>query len=273
MAQRIITLTTDFGLKDFYVAEMKAVILSISPNATIVDISHEMEKFNVKMGAYVLACAAPYFPKNAIHVAVIDPSVGTKRRPILIQTKQGYYIGPDNGLLALAAKKQSIEHIYQISNKRLMLSKISSTFQGRDIFAPAAAHLANGISPTEFGPEICKIVMPSFTKIVKRKSLLIGEVLHVDDFGNIITNFGELEIEELDAKVNINFKLKNRLLKLKLCKAYGDVKPQKPLALIGSHNLLEISVNQGNAAKTFKVKEGDKVTIYHPKKQKYQKLT
>jgi S-adenosylmethionine hydrolase len=262
MPYSIITLTTDFGLKDPYMAEMKAVILEISPKATIIDITHEIEKFNIRMGAYVLASASPYFPAGTIHVAVIDPGVGTKRTPILIQTKKSYYIGPDNGVLALAAKNQSVEHIYEISNRKLVLPRISNTFHGRDVFAPAAAHLANGMLPANFGPETNNIVMPEFAKILKRKNLLVGEVLHVDDFGNVITNFGETELNQIRTKTAVNFKLKSVKLRLKLCKAYADVKPHETLAIMGSHNFLEISVNQGNAAETFKIRGGDKITLY-----------
>jgi hypothetical protein len=241
---------------------MKAVILTICPNATIVDISHEIEKFNIRMGAYILASATSYFPKGTIHVAVVDPSVGTKRRSLLIQTARSHYIGPDNGVLVLAANSQRIEHIYEISNRKLMLSKISSTFHGRDIFAPAAAHLAKGTEPAEFGPEIDKIVIPKFAKVIKRNDVLVGEVIHVDGFGNIITNFGEKEVELMKIKHVANVKLRKARLKLRFCKAYADVEPQKPLALIGSHNFLEISINQGNAAKAFKIRSGDKVTLF-----------
>jgi len=260
MPSPIITLTTDFGLKDPYVAEMKAVILSISPNATIIDITHQIEKFNIRTGAYALAAASPYFPKDTIHVVVIDPGVGAKRKAILIQTKQSYFIGPDNGVLILAAESQSIEHAYKIANPKLMLPKISNTFHGRDIFAPAAAHLASGTPPSEFGPEIHKIVTPKFAKITRRKDVSIGEIIHIDGFGNIITNFKEKELELMGIKGMVNVKLKNT--RLKLCKAYAEVEARKPLAIIGSHNFLEISINQGNAADTFKTKVGDKVTLY-----------
>lgn len=261
MAHAIITLTSDFGLRDPYVAEMKAVILSISSNATIVDVAHEIEKFNIRMGAYVLASAAPYFPKGAIHIAVVDPSVGTKRRPLLIQTRQAFYVGPDNGVLVLAAQKQGIEHIYEITNRNFMLPKVSTTFHGRDIFAPVAAHLANGISPKEFGPEIQKIVTPKFANVTKRKEGLVGEVIHVDDFGNIVTNFGEKELSSVSAKGYVNIKLGNTQLKLKICKAYAEAEPQELLAIIGSHDFLEISLNQGNAAKNLRVKSGDKIIL------------
>jgi len=263
MPTKIITLTTDFGLKDPYVAEMKAVILSISPNAKIVDITHKIEKFNIRMGAYTLAAACPYFPKGTIHVAVIDPGVGTKREAILIQTRNGYFIGPDNGVLALAAKGQGIEHIYRIKNPKFMLPKISYTFHGRDIFAPAAAYLANGTLPSEFGPEIPEIVTPKFAKITKTKTMLTGEVIHIDGFGNIITNLREEDCEIMGMKKTADLKLKDTRLKLKLCKAYSEVKARQPLVIIGSHNFLEISINQGNAAEKFQTRVGDKVRLYY----------
>jgi S-adenosylmethionine hydrolase len=263
MSSPIISLTTDFGLKDPYVAEMKAVLLSICPDARIVDISHEVSKFDVRMGAFVLACAVPYFPNGTIHVAVVDPNVGTRRRPLLIQTKNAFYVGPDNGLLVLAANAQAIEHIHQITNPKLMLPETSNTFHGRDVFAPAAAYLANGASPEEFGPKIKKIATPSFVEVLKKENTLVGEVLYIDSFGNIITNLKERELEAMGIKEAVNMKLENTRLKLKLCKTYAEVKKQKLLALIGSHNFLEISINQGNAAKRFKVKNGDKVTLYH----------
>jgi S-adenosylmethionine hydrolase len=262
MSNSIITLTTDFGLRDPYVAEMKAVILGISPVAKIVDITHQIEKFNTRMGAYVLAAASQYFPKDTIHAVVVDPGVGTRREAILIQTKQHYFVGPNNGVLALTAKSQGIKHVYKIANPKLMLPKISHTFHGRDIFAPAAAHLAKGTPPPEFGPEIHRIVTPKFAKITKKRNMLIGEVIHIDDFGNIVTNFREKEIESMEIKIMVNLKLKSTKLKLRLCKAYAEVEVQQPLAIIGSHNFLEISINQGNAAEEFKTKAGDKVTLY-----------
>ena len=240
---------------------MKAAILSISPDVTIVDVTHEISQFNMRMGAYVLASAAPYFPEGAIHVAVVDPGVGTRRRPILIQTQHGFFVGPDNGLLILAAEHQRIKCIREITNTRLMLPRVSSTFHGRDVFAPVAAHLANGASPAEFGPEIHDAVKPDFAKVTLREGVLVGEVLHVDNFGNIITNISEKEVARIRTADVVNVELPTQKLKLKLCKAYGEAKPQEPLALIGSHNYLEVAVNQGNAAEKFKVRPGDKIKI------------
>jgi len=256
-----VTLTTDFGLKDPYVAEMKAAILGICPKAVIVDVTHEIAKFNIRMGAYMLASAAPHFPYGSVHVAVIDPGVGTRRRSIVIQTKQSFFVGPDNGILVLAAEKQGIENIHELTNPRFMLPKVSSTFHGRDIFAPAAAHLLNGVKPAEFGLEIREAAEAEFAKVTRKNGALIGEVLHVDGFGNIITNITEKEVAQNSAKGEVNVALAGNKLKLKFCKAYGETKPQEPLTLIGSHGFLEISVHQGNAAEKFKIKAGDTVAV------------
>ena len=263
----IITLTTDFGLKDPYVAEMKAAILSICPTAIIVDVTHEIEKFNVRAGAFVLASASTYFPKGTIHVAVVDPGVGTKRRCILVETGQGYFVGPDNGLLMLAAEKQGVKSIHEVSNPKFMLPRVSSTFHGRDIFAPAAAHLANGTSLSDFGPEIRDAVKPEFAKVTRSKGMLIGEVLHVDGFGNVITNVNEQDITQLHAEDWIIAKLPNCNLRLRFGKTYAEAKPKEALALIGSHGYVEFAVNQGNAAETFQTKAGDKVKLSTSLKQ------
>lgn len=261
MSSKIITLTTDFGLRDPYVAEMKAVILSICPKAVIVDVTHEVEPFSIRTGAYMLASAAMYFPKGTVHVAVVDPGVGTERRAMLIKTKRGFFIGPDNGLLVLAAGKQGITAVREITNPRLMLPKISSTFHGRDVFAPAAAHLANGVAPTEFGIEIQDFVKPEFAKVTKVKGVVTGEVLHVDNFGNVITNISEQEAEGFKTGDFVHVGLGNVKLRLKLLKAYGETKPTDLLVLIGSHGYLEIAVNQGNAAEVLQVKPGEKIKL------------
>jgi S-adenosylmethionine hydrolase len=258
---KIVTLTTDFGAKDPYVAELKAAILKISPDAIIVDITNEIEKFNIPMGAFMLASAAPYFPDGSVHVAVVDPGVGTRRRSIVIQTPHSFFVGPDNGLLIFAAEKQGILRIHELSNPRYILAQISHTFHGRDIFAPVAAHLTRGVTLETFGPEIHDVGRPKFSKIEKKTNMLLGEVLHVDDFGNIITNIDEGIISQLRLKAMVSIELSSKRLKLRFCKAYGEVEPHEPLALIGSHGYLEISVNQGNASNKFKTKAGDKIGV------------
>jgi len=252
---------TDFGLKDPYVAEMKAVILRTCPEATIVDVSHEVDKFNIRMGAFILATAAPYFPVGTVHVAIVDPRVGTERRGICIETDRACYVGPDNGILVLAAQTQRIRHVYEIKSKKLMMPEVSNTFHGRDVFASAAGHLANGLSPSSFGPEIVKFVVPKFAGAVKRKGAIAGEVIHVDDFGNIITNICCGELQSIGVGRSVRARLKKGEVKMSFCKAYGEVEAGKPLALIGSHGFLEISINRGNAASVFRIKDGDAVTI------------
>ena len=256
----MITLTSDFGLKDPYVAEMKGVILTINPKATLIDITHEVEKFNIRMAAFMLASATPYFPQGTIHLAVVDPGVGTQRRAILIQTKKSFFVGPDNGILILAAQNQGIEHVYQLTNPKFMLPKISSTFHGRDIFAPAAAHLDKGVQPTEFGPEIKDPINPEFTKVKRANRSLIGEVMHIDGFGNIITNINEKDMVQNHAE-KVNVDLLDISLKLTFGKTYAQAKPKEPIALIGSHGFVEIALNQGNAAEKFHAKAGDKIVV------------
>jgi S-adenosylmethionine hydrolase len=254
----MITLTSDFGIKDSYVSQMKGTILSINPKTTIVDITHEIEKFNVQMGAFILSSATPFFPKGTVHLAVVDPGVGTERRAIIIQTKQAFFVGPDNGVLMLSAKSQGIKHIYQITNSKLRSPTISNTFHGRDIFAPAAAYLDSGIAPSEFGPEITEAFEPKFASVKHKDNSFIGEVLHVDGFGNLITN---IKLKELASTKTVDVKLPNQTLTLPLCTTYGQTPPEQALILVGSHGFLEIAINQGNASEKFQVKAGYAVKI------------
>jgi len=241
---------------------MKAVILSLCPDAVVVDVTHQVEKFDVRMGAYVLASAVPYFPKDTVHVAVVDPGVGTSRRGIIVQMKGACFVGPDNGVLSLAAGNAlGSMCIYRISNKKFMLSKVSSTFHGRDVFAPVAASLASGKLPSGFGPKIREMLVPSFARVVREKDMVVGEVVHVDDFGNVITNLSRKHLRHVRFGQTIGVKLKDTKLRFKFCRAYGEVEPKKPLALIGSHDFLEISVNQGNAAEVFGVRSGDRAAL------------
>jgi len=255
----IISLLSDFGNKDPYVAEMKAVILSINPQARIIDITHKIEKFDIRMGAYALASAAPYFPPNTVHVAVVDPGVGTKRRPIIAETNHSLYVGPDNGLLMLAAHKEHILNVYTIDNPEYMLSHVTKTFHGRDIFAPAAAHLALGKGPSDFGSAIHDYVFPEFAKPHASNGELQGEILHIDDFGNIISNITSEDLKKIGLhKANsLLVRLGNKTLTIRFCSAYGEVPAGTPLALIGSSNFLEVAVNQRSASGIFKAKVGE----------------
>ena len=263
MTQKVITLVSDFGLRDPYVAEMKAVILTICPHARIFDISHRVDKFDVRMGAFTLASAAPYFPEGTVHVAVVDPGVGSRRRPIIAETRRGYLVGPDNGVLMLAALKEDLKHVYVIEERDYMLPKVSWTFHGRDVFAPAAAHLARGIEASRFGKEVEEYVIPEFAKPQVKENVVCGEVLHVDDFGNIITSIPRTIVDDLHVRRGelLRVRAGGKAESLLFCVAYGQVGKGKLLAIVGSHDFLEISVNQGNAARFFGVKSGDPIVI------------
>ena len=263
MQQRVVTLLSDFGLKDSYVSEMKAVILSEYPKARIIDITHQIDRFNVRMGAFLLACATPYFPKGTVHVAVVDPGVGTKRRPVVVETTHSHLVGPDNGVLILAALKEGIERVYVIENPRCMLPKVSNTFHGRDIFAPAAAHLARGRAAAEFGKEIQDYEVPDFAEPRFDEGVISGEILHVDRFGNIITNIPSGYLAKLPLNENAHLKavVGTQTAVVRFCSTYSSVPIGDSVAIVGSHDFLEISVNQGNAAKLFNAEIGKPMSI------------
>ena len=193
----------------------------------------------------------------------MDPGVGTKRRPIIVETKRNLYVGPDNGLLMLAAQKEGLLGVYHVNNPKYMLPRVSRTFHGRDIFAPAAAYLSRGTTPSEFGPEIQDYALPAFAKAHEGEGELLGEVLHIDDFGNVVSNISAENLKKMGMRegCSLRIKLDGKTLTLRLCSAYGEVPAETPLAIIGSGDFLELSVNQGNAARMFKTKTGDSLRV------------
>ena len=259
----IITLLSDFGLKDSYVAQMKATILSICSKATIVDICHKIDRHNLRMGAFILASATPYFPDGTIHVAVVDPGVGGKRRPILIETNRSFYVGPDNGLLTLAAKSDGIKKVYHIVERQFMVQQISPTFHGRDIFAPVAAHVANGVEPSKIGRVINDFMVPDYSEAKIQRETVDCEVVHIDGFGNVVTNLHSRNLGRTAISYGslFNLKHKGKSVRLKLCRTYSDVEAGALLGLIGSHGFLEIAVNQGSAAERLEVTQGSKLKL------------
>ena len=192
-------------------------------------------------------------------MAVVDPGVGTKRRPIIAKTNRSIYVGPDNGLLMLAAQKEKIINVYQIDNPKYMLSKVSRTFHGRDIFAPAAAHLSRGITPSDFGLAIQDYVFPEFAKPCTKRGELVGEVIHIDDFGNIISNISAeaLVLNDVHKGDSLLVTLGSKKLNMTFCSVYGEVPVGTILALIGSSNFLEVAVNQRIASKILEADVGD----------------
>ncbi len=255
----VITLLSDFG--DIYPASMKGVILGIDPDANIVDISHSVPRQDIRAGAFILMTCARYFPSGTVHIAVVDPGVGTKRRAIAVKATSHdgeihYFIGPDNGLLIPAAKSIGNIEVYEISNANLFQEKISCTFHGRDIFAPVGAHISRGSRIEEVGRRIFDFNDIDFGMGIKMNGSIHGKVIYIDSFGNIITNIsGE----------SVNFRSGDELLIEKrraiFGNSYGFYKEGHPMVLVGSHGFLEVAVNMGNAAKMFCKKQGDEIII------------
>jgi hypothetical protein len=261
--QRVIALLTDFGFKESSVAAMKGTILGICPEAQIVDISHEIPPFDIRYGSFVFASAAPYFPKGTIFVCVVDPGVGTERRGIVVETERFLAVGPDNGLFSLFMDREGVKNVYEIKNEELMLKKKTYTFHGLTIFSPVAAHLANGVEPRLVGPKISDYISWSVPKSIVEEGVIFGEIIHIDQFGNGITNIAEENLEEINVKydANINVSIDGKRISSPFKRAYGYVKAGNYVCVIGSYDFLEISINQGNAAKKLGLKVGSKIRV------------
>jgi len=255
MMGSIVTLTTDFGPGD-YVAAMKGVILGIDPDLTIVDIDHAIRPQDIRHGAYALYAAVPYFP-FAAHVGVVDPGVGTKRRGIVAVTEGALFVGPDNGLLIPAAKRLGLKEVRQITNRDLALPKVSDTFQGRDLFAPVAAHLMTGAKLKDVGPIIEDFVDFDFGVPRKVKGGYEGVVITHDRFGNLITNiprpYGE-QAWGLGRKLLVT--VGGYEMTVKLVRTYAEVERGEYLATFSSSGFLEIARREGNAAADLSVSAG-----------------
>ncbi len=252
-SNRIITLLTDFGTSDGYVSIMKGVILGINPDATIVDISHDVQPQNIRQAAYLLDTVYAYYPQDTIHIVVVDPGVGTKRQAVVVKTPEALFIAPDNGVLSLVAKDRI--GTIAITNPKYWLSKVSATFHGRDIFAPVAAHLSLGISPNKFGETISSIItLASPQPKIEPDGAIIGQVIHIDHFGNLITNIKSNDLPQTDFVIELKNSVISRLIS---SYAEGD----ELLALIGSNDHLEIGVKNGNAAAILGAEYGDRVNI------------
>lgn len=259
----LITLLSDFGLGK-YVASMKGVILSINPDARIVDIDHDVSPQNVTEGSFVLASAANYFP-SAIHVAVVDPGVGSSRRPLVVECERGMLIGPDNGLLFPASRVLNFRRAFEITEEKYWLPRVSSTFHGRDIFAPVAAHLSLGVSADSVGSMVTDMVELSFGEFRVSDQEVRGEVLYVDRFGNLVTN---VPAESSPSWINGGRFVEMELgghHKLPIHRNYSAAKPRQPFVTVSSDGFLEIAVSRGNAAQLLKAGQGDSFLLGRPR--------
>lgn len=251
----LITLTTDFG--SVYPAAMKGVILSINPQATIVDITHSVPHTDIRAGAFALYSVVPYFSKGTIHIAVVDPGVGTSRNSIVISAGGHFFVGPDNGLMVPAASRLGDMEIYKITNFDI-LDAISATFHGRDVFARIGAYLSKGMPLEEVGEMTVDPIYLDFGKVDVGDNFISGQVIYIDDFGTIITN---IQASDVFKKFRIEEHVSLFGNKIPFLETYGHAGKGGILALIGSHGFLEIAVNGSSAAKLLKIKCSDEVRI------------
>ncbi len=282
----VITLTTDFGTADGYVGTLKGVIYALNPAARVIDLSHEVAPQRIAEAAFVLYRAYRFFPAHTIHVAVVDPGVGSERKCVLLDTAHGRFIAPDNGLLTYVyqAEQQILADpaheapfavspfadlppnaphppVYEISNPAYRLHTLSRTFHGRDVFAPAAAHLSLGVAAAEFGPRIAGLTLLPNAAPRHEANRIIGHVLHIDRFGNLITNIDDALMTQLHPDRAMLRAAVGRDNICPLFNTYADADEGALLALVGSERMLEIAVRNGSAARRLGARVGDPVVV------------
>ncbi|GAG07261.1 unnamed protein product, partial [marine sediment metagenome] len=241
----IVTLITDYGTRDYYVGALKGVILGIAPDVHIVDVTHDIEPHNVSHGAFVLRQIWPWYPSGTIHLAIVDPGVGSDRRIILGQYAGRCIIAPDNGLVTLVHRDIPVEAMYVVEDRRYFMPELSTTFHGRDMMAPVAAHLANGVKPRQFGRVTDRLEMlPGMHRAKATGDTVHGGVLYVDRFGTMVTNIGREQLIGTCGRDHVWEVLVNGIPIGPVRSTFSDVALGEPVAVIGSSGLLEIAVNQ-----------------------------
>ncbi len=264
MPNPIITLTTDYGTNSHLAGTLRGVILNINPEATIVDITHHVTPYDLLDGALAIGSAYRYFPPRTIHMVVVDPGVGTQRRPLLVSASQQYFLAPDNGVLSTLFEKEAGVTVRHITAGHYFLSPLSNTFHGRDIFAPAAAWLSKTWQTASFGEEITDYVRFALPQPKASGDTLNGVVLRVDTFGNLMTNF---TLENLTPAVinsgKIRLTIGSKEIQ-KFAQAYSQGAAGEPFAILGSSGFVEIAVNMGNAARLLGAQRGAEVSLALP---------
>lgn len=258
----MVTLLTDFGLEDEYVGVMKGVLLTINPSVTVVDLCHQIPAGDITQASWLLSWSWRYFPKGTIHLVVVDPGVGSTRRILCLLHEGQTFLAPDNGVLTTVIREAKKPKIYAVTNRRYALGKISHTFHGRDIFAPAAGYLSKGLAPHRLGPPVSSFKRLPLPVPLANRSSLKGQVIGIDRFGNALTNLPEIQVERLRRKGSLQIRLKGRTLR-DVRSSYSAVGRGSPLAIIGSRGLLEIALNGGSAAQILRLKRGDSVEVTH----------
>jgi S-adenosyl-L-methionine hydrolase (adenosine-forming) len=258
----VIALFTDFGTRDAYVAQLKGAIVSIHPTAQLLDLTHEVGAFDVRAAAYLLDASARYFPARTIFVAVVDPGVGTARRPVLLVTQaEKYYVGPDNGLFTRVIEREGFQAAYMLTQAAYFLPQVSATFHGRDLFGPVAAHLARGVYLDHFGPNLEELVRLPYARPQRMGETVVGEVIHMDHYGNIATNIPSEILTHLVPGQWLTLTLAERTHILPFVKTYEAVLPEQLVCLINSNDACEIALPHGNAAASLAIQVGDRVVL------------
>lgn len=257
--RNVITLTTDFGLRDYYVSAMKAVMLGIAPEARLIDVSHDIPSQDIMAGSWVLKNSAMLFPSNTVHTVVIDPGVGTERHPIALQVEDQYFVGPDNGIFSLLTSDIDYTAV-RLTKQEYLRDSPSNTFHGRDIFAPAAAHLSRGVPLEELGEPLDELVSYRWMQPIADKDGVQGTIIHIDKFGNLITNIPEALIKEMVESKKVKIYVGNVILN-DISNTFGAVAEGEPVAYIGSAGMLEVGINKGDAEEMLGVQKGTQISI------------
>lgn len=262
-----ITLLTDFGTTDYFVAAVKGVILTANPQARVVDITHDIPPQDIEAGAFTLFAACSSFPADTIHVAVVDPGVGSSRRAILVKTREGYFVGPDNGIFSYVCERSETQgdttELFHLDNEKYFRRPVSATFHGRDVFAPVAAALSLGVKPEALGLSISDVVrLAPLRATTSRTGRLMARVLHVDRFGNCITNITPSDLTPAMIAAGATLALKGKMVK-SFRKYFGETPSgmDKVFGVWGSAGFLEIAAANASAAKLLKARRGDAITV------------
>jgi S-adenosyl-L-methionine hydrolase (adenosine-forming) len=255
----VITLLTNFGTADYFVGAVKGAILSINPTTVIADITHEIPSHDIEAGAFTLFAAHKTFPAGTIHVAVVDPGVGSSRRPIVVEAGAQFFVGPDNGIFTYIYDREPSHRTFHVTAEEYFRAAPSATFHGRDIFAPVAAALSMGVKPEELGEAITDEVRlaESLDAVVQKDGKVQARIIHIDRFGNCVTNISR---ELLDSTDQASLRVKGKTI-AKFHNFYGEAPAKTVFAIWGSAGLLELSVNGGSAQKMLRIKRGDKVVL------------
>ena len=260
MLSPVITLTTDFGLRDPFVGMMKGVILSRCREARIVDITHEVAPQSVLEAAFILGESFAYFPHGTIHVGVVDPGVGSARKPMVMCTENYLFVGPDNGIFTRVEETEPVREVVEIAKQDAMLPKVSATFHGRDVFGPAAAYLALGNKPSALGPTLAEWTRLDYPKPRIGQDSITGQIIWVDRFGNLISNVSRTQIEEWSGSDRFAIQLGSTVLH-QVSASYASVPSGQTVAVFGSGGFLELATNRGNAAIALNAGQGDMVFV------------